>query len=244
MEISARTYSAGLRQLRHSHPHTNLTIVTGGQLEEASEKGQHCGRASSVVLKSAGCEHETRISGFGARTLTIQFAPDSVLGRCVPPDTWVWSESAEIVRGALALQCAFRRGAASEWEPLASDLVASMTRIAQRASSIPPWLATIRAHLDEHFQCAIRFDALARDAGLHPVYVSRAFHQYVGVSMTEYVRSLRVRHARHLLAASRRSIAAIAADAGFADPSHLSRTFAHLLHVTPREYRRLFSAEV
>jgi AraC family transcriptional regulator len=194
-----------------------------------------------VVLKSAGCEHETRIGGFGARTLTIRFSPQSALGRAVPENTWLWSEHTEIVRRALVFQRAFGSGAVADLERIAVDLVATMSAIANRTAPVPPWISTIRASLEQNFQSAIRFDALARDVGLHPTYVSRAFRSHVGVSMTNYVRTLRVRHARHLLVSSRRSIAAIAADAGFADPSHLSRTFADLLHVTPTEYRRLYA---
>ena len=52
-------------------------------------------------------------------------------------------------------------------------------------------------------------------------------------------RELRLRHARHLLAASSRAITAIAADAGFADSSHLCRTFSELLDITPGAYRGL-----
>ena len=235
------TYSPGLRQRRHSHEHNNVTIITAGQLDESSERGEYRGRPSSVVLKAAGCEHETRISGYGARTLTIEF------GSWFPiaPRTWSWSEDINVVRCALALQQAFSSGNVDDVERLAIDLVANVIERNQAGhAGTPKWISEIKATLDENFQDAICFEALARDIGLHPVYVSRAFRRHVGSSMTDYVRALRLREARHLLAASRWKIGAIAGQAGFADSSHLCRTFSDLLQMTPKTYRRLCRREV
>ena len=102
----------------------------------------------------------------------------------------------------------------------------------------------MREALDTNFDGTIRFEGLARDLHLHPVYLARAFRRMQGMSMTEYVRALRLRHARHALASSRRSVAAIAGESGFSDASHLCRTFSHAFGVTPRAYRLLSSAKV
>jgi AraC family transcriptional regulator len=234
-------YSPGLRQRRHSHEYNNVTVITGGQLDESSERGEYRCRPSSVVLKAAGCEHETRISGYGARTLTIEF------GSAFPiaPQTWLWSEDIGIVRSALALQLAFCSRRVDDVERLAVDLIASaIERNHDDDVRIPKWVLEIKATLDASFQEPICFEALARDIGLHPVYVSRAFRRHVGRSMTDYVRALRLREARHLLAASRWNIGAIAGQAGFSDSSHLCRTFSDLLQMTPKTYRRLCRGEV
>lgn len=230
-------YSPGLRQPRHSHEHSNVTIVTHGQLDESAEGGHYCGRPSAVVLKAAGSEHETQISGFGARTLTIEFGQSFSL----PPQTWWWSEEPEIVRGALALQ----RASNQELESRANDLLALVITANEIGRAVvPPWISTVKTILDYNFDRPQRFEELARDLGLHPVYVSRAFHRHVGSSMTDYVRGLRLREARHLLTSSLRSVAAIASEAGFADSSHLCRTFSNLLEITPKAYRRLCGRQV
>ena len=239
MNLRERVYSPGVRQRRHSHDYNNVTLITDGQIDESSERGDYRGRPSSVVLKAAGCEHETRISGHGARTLTIEFDSSSWP---VAPQTWWWSEDIEVVRTALALQQAFRRGG-DDIESLAIDFVSTVVTFSQE-KAMPRWIAEIKATLDANFHERICFEALARAIGLHPVYVSRAFRRHVGTSMTNYVRALRLREARHLLAASRWNIAAIAGQAGFSDSSHLCRTFSDLLQMTPKTYRRLCRPEV
>jgi AraC family transcriptional regulator len=243
--VRQATYRAGLRQPRHSHEHSNVTIVVAGQLEEASDEGRYTARPCSVVLKGAGCEHEDFVSGYGARTLTIQFAADSPLSALLRPRAWSWLDDPETVRLALAVQTSFELGNAEGLERAAVSLVAAAIDADRADSAAPPaWLPGVRALLDEQFDKPLRFEALAYDLGLHPVYLSRAFHRYCGTSMTEYVRAMRVRHARHVLSSSRRSVAAIAAEAGFADASHLCRTFTQLLGVTPRAYRRATAGKV
>jgi AraC family transcriptional regulator len=227
-ELRQTTYAPGLRQPRHAHDYSNVTVVVGGMLEEASERGTARAEAGSVVLKAAGCEHETRVSGFGARTISIR------LRGGVREGTWRWFEQPEIVRAGLAL-CRDAGDAA------AMTLVEAVLHADREVDAPPPWLASLRAVLDENFDRSLRFDHLARDLGLHPVYVARAFRRHTGTSMSEYVRAARVRHARHLLTSSRRSVDAIAGEAGFSDASHLCHTFTALLGVTPRGYRSSLS---
>ena len=233
MNLRERVYPPGIRQRRHSHDFHNVTLITEGQIDESSERGEYRGGPSSVVLKAAGCEHETRIGGRGARTLTIEFDSSAWT---IDPDTWRWSEDIDVVRRGLALQRAV--GRQEDVARLTGDFVAIVVECS-REREMPSWIGEMKAELDQRFHEPISFEALARDFGLHPVYVSRAFRRHVGTSMTDYLRALRLREARHLLAASRWNIAAIAGQSGFSDSSHLCRTFSDLLHMTPKNYRRL-----
>ena len=237
--VTLGEYSPGLRQPRHTHDYSNVTVVAAGEIVEHTDAGAYHARPSSVVLKGAGCEHEDRVSGLGAKTVTIRFASDSAFGSLIGERTWGWFDHACVVRAALGLHRAFASGAAPAIAETAATLIEEVVASSSHEPRPPAWVARIRAALDEQFDQSIRFDSLARDHGLHPVYASRAFRRYVGVTMREYVRDLRMREARRELSSSRRQIAAIAALSGFADASHLSRTFTTLLGVTPKTYRRL-----
>jgi AraC family transcriptional regulator len=224
--LRERVYSAGLRLARHAHAYSNVTVIVGGEIEECAADGEHRGRAFSVVFKPAGCEHENRVGRDGARTLVIEMRGHAG-GR------WAWFEEPEVVRAAIAL---LRSRAAERVVELLAEVLAGRASV---RPSPPSWLGEITRILDARFDRPLRFDALARELGLHPVYLSRAFQRYTGRTMGQYVRALRLRHARHLLSASSRSITAIAAEAGFADSSHLCRTFSELLELTPSAYRGL-----
>ena len=228
------SYPPGLRMPRHAHDYSNVTIVISGSILEASEEGEHTGRSGSVVVKPAGCEHEDRVGGFGARTLSIQpvRGDDPLATR-----RWSWLERTEVIRAALTL----RRSINARISP-GPSIQRLMNAVLARdcpAPAPPPWFRAAKRTLDEHPDDTLRFEMIAGELGIHPVYLSRAFRRYAGVSMQEYRRTQRIRRACDLLASSNRSITAIACASGFTDPSHLSHTFHELLGVTPGNYRRL-----
>jgi AraC-like DNA-binding protein len=63
----------------------------------------------------------------------------------------------------------------------------------------------------------------------------------MGVSLTRYRNRVRVGRALDRLAAGETSLAALAADLGFADQSHLSRTVRDQVGHTPAVLRRLLA---
>ncbi|HEX8410790.1 MAG TPA: helix-turn-helix domain-containing protein [Thermoanaerobaculia bacterium] len=229
-------YAAGHRMPRHAHDFSNVTAVISGEMEEIADAGEHCGRSCSVLLKPAGTMHSNYWMGRrGTRCISVEFRFGNG-----PELAWQWIEDAATARTVLALTAALRGSSREDVETHARSFVATAISAATAtAGEAPPWLADVKRTLDAHFDEPLRFDALARDHGLHPVYLSRAFHRHTGVAMSEYVRSLRLRHARHLLSATERPLAAVSADAGFADASHLCRVFAESHGLTPRAFRTL-----
>ncbi|HKS21373.1 MAG TPA: helix-turn-helix transcriptional regulator [Thermoanaerobaculia bacterium] len=238
--VAEARYAAGLRLRRHAHDYSNVTIVTAGQIEECAEGGEYRAWPSSVVVKAAGCEHENRVSGRGAAALTIRFDAGSPFGKLIGGRAWTWLDEPSIVRDALALQRAFARQDEADVERSAVALIESVVAAHDTNGDEPAWIDAIRNILDARFdESDLRFDNLARDFGLHPVYASRAFRRHTGVSMRGFVRARRLRSARRELSSTRRNIGAIAQQSGFADASHLARTFARELGVTPKTYRVL-----
>ena len=80
---------------------------------------------------------------------------------------------------------------------------------------------------------------LAELLTVSPYRLSRAFSREAGMSLTHYRNRVRVSRALERLAAGERSLAVLAADLGFSDQAHLTRTVrAHAGH-TPAALRRL-----
>jgi AraC family transcriptional regulator len=71
------------------------------------------------------------------------------------------------------------------------------------------------------------------------VYLARAFRRAYGCSITEYVQRHRIRRAAALIADRRLPLTQAAYAAGFADQSHLCRSFRRHAGVTPSAFRAL-----
>jgi AraC family transcriptional regulator len=99
------------------------------------------------------------------------------------------------------------------------------------------WIPIVRDYLHAHFTRKMSLREIASAAGVHPVHISRAFPLRYGVTLGDYVRALRVDYAARELMATRRPIADIALDAGFASQSHLTRQFRARMGIAPAAYR-------
>lgn len=88
----------------------------------------------------------------------------------------------------------------------------------------------------------IRLDELAKVANLSPSHLSHIFKTQTGLSPGEYLRTVRMEKARHLLATSLLSIKQIMAIAGYNSKSHFVRHFKKSFGVAPSEYRKSISS--
>ena len=83
---------------------------------------------------------------------------------------------------------------------------------------------------------------LAQACGLSLRAFERQFRASYRCTPQHYVRQLRVRLSCHALVNTRKSLADIATEFGFADQSHFNREFRRLLSETPRSYRERHQA--
>jgi AraC family transcriptional regulator len=78
---------------------------------------------------------------------------------------------------------------------------------------------------------------MAAVAGMSKYHFLRVFRRLTGVTPHQYLISARLRRAAVALASSRRSVIAVALDAGFGDLSTFNKTFRATFGLTPTQYR-------
>ena len=101
----------------------------------------------------------------------------------------------------------------------------------------PSWIGAVLDWIRNEYPRKLSLTELAREMGLHPVYLSRAFRDHVGRSVSACLTEARIRYAARRLADPAASLADIALDAGFADQSHFTRVFKRETGMTPGAYR-------
>ncbi|WP_214070664.1 AraC family transcriptional regulator [Mucilaginibacter sp. dw_454] len=99
------------------------------------------------------------------------------------------------------------------------------------------WVPRLKEIL--HEERLLSLDQLSQELGLHPVHISRMSAKYLGCTLGEYLRKIKVEQALALLPDTRLSLTRIAIHCGFADQSHFIRCFKSVVGTTPSVYRKL-----
>ncbi|HUP60592.1 MAG TPA: AraC family transcriptional regulator [Thermoanaerobaculia bacterium] len=241
VQLSETRFARGAFLPLHRHDDAYLTFVlSGAYRERAGSETRDC-QPRTVVVHPAGDTHEDSFAQ-QARCLNAVLAP-AFLRR-------LGAASAVLDRGGVAggpqmsliggrIAAELRAADASSpiiIEGLLLELFGLLSRCESPART-PAWLTEAHAILGRTFAEKPSLAAIADEVGVHPVHLARAFRQTYGFSVGEHVRALRVAHARERIAAGV-PLTTVAAEAGFADQSHFTRTFKRLLGVSPAEYRR------
>lgn len=100
----------------------------------------------------------------------------------------------------------------------------------------PEWLSRVAASI-ERDPARATIISLARQAGVHPAHLARAFRRSYGISLGAHLRRVRLSRCCELLASSESPLTAVALDAGFADQSHMSNVLKRETGRTPGQLR-------
>ncbi len=228
----------------HYHENPYFTFIIAGNLLEGSRKGIHQCTAGDLLFHNWQDPHyNSKPDGF-TRGFHIE------LGR-----NWCWNGvvcldqlqgNMDIRSPAIRLlfhQLFFESFIQDNSAALATDsLLLNAFSLIQEEQivwerRIPKWAYTLRDYLRENYKKDLSLSAIAGILDLHPVYLSREFSRYFGVTMGSYIRKLKVENALLLFRQPSLSLTEIGYMAGFADQSHFIRCFKDFFGVTPGQYR-------
>ena len=241
LTISTTIHAAGSALGRHYHAREYFCFVTAGRFEERAGGSSHrCGE-DMLVFHPPGEVHAD-VFGATTRCINIELPAELGLARGELRDAFCRRDQ----RHSLGLAALGRRlerelrrtdpATGLALQGLVLELAAEWSRIDTSART-PAWLDQVVRILHAEYATGVEFRDIAARVGVHPVRLSREFRRVHNRTMTEFVTGLRVEHAARLLHSTRRSLASIALDAGFADQSHLSKVFRRHTGMTCARYR-------
>jgi len=102
----------------------------------------------------------------------------------------------------------------------------------------PPWLRRAAVMLRERCLDRISIEEVAKQVGVHPSHLTRAFRQHLNETPGDYLRRHRLEWAVRQLTRTRKPVQLIAQEAGFADQAHFTRHFKRTVGVSPTAFRR------
>jgi AraC family transcriptional regulator len=229
----------------HSHELPFFAVLMEGLYGERYGREERQFRPFTVHFRPAGVPHQDEIGPPGVRFFEIEIRPS-------------WRKRLQDCSAALDVARDDCKGGELLWlamklfreihgatdpdglsvESLLTELMAAAARMPHDGKfERPTWLGRIIEKLAVEYTERLTLDELSREAGVHPVHLSRVFRKCVGKGIGEHVHRLRARAACEQMREPEVSIAEISLALGFADQSHFTRAFRRVAGMTPRAFR-------
>jgi len=236
----------------HSHELPFFGVVIDGQYGERYGRQEFQFQPFTIMFRPAGIPHQDEIGPRGVKFFEIELRPE-------------WrkrlneTEDEDDCRRSLDRAYEDRSGGPALWlgmklyrelhfaatdelivESLLAELLASVARFPEsRAQDRPAWLRRVLDKIGDEYSDRLTLEELSREAGVHPVHLSRVFRRWNGQGIGEYVHRLRIRSACEQMLRLEMPIADIGLAAGFADQSHFTRSFRRITGISPARFQRM-----
>ena len=94
-------------------------------------------------------------------------------------------------------------------------------------------IEAIKKILARNLEDPFSLEECSRKVGCSGAYLSRTFSQYTGMTITRYLRNLRLERAAELLRSGKYNVTEAAMEVGYSSLSHFSKAFAEMFDVCP-----------
>lgn len=124
---------------------------------------------------------------------------------------------------------------------MAMEAIAAWSRLSQAKKvnvDVSHALSTAVETLNRQYRTAIDLEELAKNVGMSYSVFRHAFSKHTGFAPWQYVRRMRLTHARHRLARSGESLSELADNLGFSSSFHLSIAFRKEFGISPSQWRK------
>lgn len=230
--ISVVDYTHKVSEEWHFHDKVHISsIIKGGNLE-SRKTGDTQVKPGRLMTYNEGEIHRNRFTAHPSRNLNIEFEShffsDDLCFSYLRPD-----EEANLS----FLNIYFE---------LQLNDIHSTQSIEQTVKSLfwydrydhsGTWVSQLKELLNDRWNEFPSLESLSNELRIHPVTISKYFSRASGVTLSEYMRKLKVKRAVDFLLNSSIPLAEIAFSCGFSDQSHMNRLVKKYLGFTPATIR-------
>lgn len=240
---------------RHSHDRFGVGVIVAGGHRSSSGRGVVEARASDAIMVNPGEVHDGSPLDERGRAWRMLYFEPSMLSDAAMELSDVATREIELTQPAVndpLLKVLFERLfiVSVEAQSVPDDLIREEAMLAllgyllrthattharSRVAQPLDTIARARARIDDDPSSPLTLTDLAADAGMSRFQLLRGFAHETGLPPHAYRMQRRVMLARQLIARGA-ALADVAAAAGFADQSHMTRAFVRLLGITPANY--------
>ena len=234
-------YPPGLRQEPHTHRAPHVSILVAGSFRETTGRGDRFLCHGSIGFRADESRHAVCFGPAGALILNVALRDWTGAGTPGSGVRWIGAP-APFARDLLGLAVGGREEQGAELADLLVDLWAAGPD--RRPHRHPPgWLRDAAERLlAAPGEPSIA--ALAARLGVHRIHLARQFRRHYGMAPSTFRRRAMVSRALSGALARDGRLADAAAEAGFADQSHMARAVRESCAMSVGELRRLLLRQV
>ena len=227
----------------HMAPHTDklprISIILDGDLRETHGSQSINATRGCLVIKPGHVIHENTFGSKPVRSLSISFHDEHLFTQHF--ENWEWFKDPKLNVLGIRFWTEVRNIRSEEsLMRCFNEFLYTVGTLRHNDSVVPVfWIAELKKLIEEGICDADNIYLLSKKLRLHRVYLSRAFKKYNGASPVEFRKYVRISAAFFDLILTKKSLAAIAYDAGFSDQSHMTREFIKFAGLTPGQFRKL-----
>ncbi len=238
MAFSKELYQAELQndesEELHRSPSVEYSFYNAVKVGDMETVVQNCNKDDFINLEGTGILSRNPLTN-----IKYHFVVTAAMLTRYCIDGGLDAEQAYRISDYYILQmdsCTTIRQVADLHHTMAKDFTGKM--ILQKKSAIlsKPVMQCVD-YIYAHIKERITIQHLSEHTGMSANYLSRVFKQNLGVSVSDYVRQLKIEKATHLLKYSDRPIVEIANYFSFSSQSHFIQTFENFIGMTPKKYR-------
>ena len=222
---------------RHRHQHPYVSVVLSGSFCQTARSDRFASTGHLVILP-AGCWHSDRVGPSGSTCLNLHFDDD----RANDLASFSRRLSQQAYGVAREIADELTRVTNVDWfavDALIHELVADVRTLHGVGTDHPAvdllvdWIASEPVR-------PWRLSDVANAVGLHPTHLARAFRQRTGQSIGAFRRTHLQLQLCLTIRSTDRPLAQIAAEFGFADQAHMTRSFTLKTGLSPGKYRQVW----
>lgn len=102
----------------------------------------------------------------------------------------------------------------------------------------------MKQYIIDHAHEDISSEAVGREVGLSPIYISKIFKEQLGINYINFLTECRIEKAKRLMRDPLKSLKEITFEVGYHDPNYFSKVFKKICHSSPKEYRKKLLSKV
>lgn len=254
--------------LQMATDHYTIGYVISGDRRVITPRFNYCYHGGDVAIAPPYVYHRT-VPGSNApyESIMIKFSPDfaepllKAVGQNVLDEVYdrmvcrfsketgerigqlfeeIWEEyEKDRPYGEFILQGMLFRLLVTVWEERLPDQGAE-----QNSTALTPPVVDALSYMENFYSRSPSLEEVAGSVGFSTAYFSRLFREQLGMSFSEYLSRIKLRHVSELLAGTDKSIMEIAQETGYCHGNYLCEQFRKKVGMTPGQFRKKRKTDV